>query len=431
VARCSGVRSSTYQVVARLCVSCWALLAIGCGSKTGLDLPDAQVDGGLDAGMDATIPCIILTPDGGPIDLPLETQAELVKADVVFLIDTTASMQDEIDAVRDSLRDRLAPAIDAAIPDAEIAVATFADFPVDPFGDAGQGDSPFRLHLQVTDDLSRVQAAVNGIELGNGRDEPESQTEALFQVATTEGLEPFVPPSLGCPSGGSGYVCFRNDALPVVLLITDAPFHNGPDGRNAYDSGSITPRPHTYDEALTELQRLRVRVIGFDSGDGEARIDLSRVATDTGAVSPGGGPLVFDIGRNGERLGTGVVDAIRQFAEGVSFDIDLVLRDPSPRDGVDVTAFVESAVPLRAVPMDGVASIDVEAGVFRGVQAGTTVVFQLRLVPGAVVVGPVSRRFLLEVIFRGDGRTVLDRRLIEIVIPGEDGGTCGNMGVGP
>jgi hypothetical protein len=405
-------------------------LASGCGSKTGLDLPDAQVDAGLDAGMDATIPCIILTPDGGPIDLPLETEAELAKADVVFLIDTTASMQDEIDAVRDSLRDRLAPAIDAAIPDAEIGVATFSDFPIDPFGDAGQGDLPFRLHLQVTDDLSRVQAAINGIELGNGRDEPESHIEALFQTATGAGIEPFVSPSLGCPSGGDGYVCFRDDALPIILLITDAPFHNGPDGRNAYDSGSISPPPHTYEEALEELRAREVRVIGFHTGDSEARFDLTRIATDTNAITPSG-PLVFDIGRNGERLGAGVVDAIRQFAEGVEFDIDLVLRDPNPRDGVDVTAFVESVVPVRAIPEDGVESIDVAAGIFRGVQPGTTVIFQLRLVPGAAVPGPMSRRFLLEVLFRGDGRTVLDRRLIEIVIPGEDGAQCGNMGVGP
>ncbi len=55
-----------------------AALVAGCGAKTGLDLPDA----GLDAGTDAPIPCMELLPDAGPIILPLETEAQVGRADV-------------------------------------------------------------------------------------------------------------------------------------------------------------------------------------------------------------------------------------------------------------------------------------------------------------------------------------------------------------
>lgn len=389
------------------------------------------MDAGVDAGeVDASIPCIEVPPDGGLIEIPLETETRLTRADLVFLIDTTASMQEEIDQIRDKLRDQLAPAVDAEIPDAQFAVATFADFPVMPYGDPE--DRAFTMMLPMTGDLSRVQGAVNSIELSNGRDEPESQVEALYQTATGDGLGPWVPTSFGCPMGGRGYPCFRGDALPVILLFTDAPFHNGPAATgdpedpltNMYTAGDILPPPHTYFEAVDALNDIGVRVIGFDSGDGSPGPHLRQTARDTGALDEGGSPLVFNIGRHGESLGTGVIDAMKMFAEAVIFDVDAIVQDPVPGDGVDVTEFVEAVVPLRAVPMDGIESIDEAAGVFRGVRSGTTVVFQLRIRNDAIVPGPTARRFQLEIIFRGDGRTRLGRRIVEIVIPGLDGEGC-------
>ncbi|MEM6959564.1 MAG: hypothetical protein AAF645_28020, partial [Myxococcota bacterium] len=75
---------------------------------------------------------------------------------MVFLIDNTQSMGDEIDRIRSQLRDRIAPAIRSAVPDSELAVATFADFPVLPYG--ARSDVPFELRLQMTNELPAVQA---------------------------------------------------------------------------------------------------------------------------------------------------------------------------------------------------------------------------------------------------------------------------------
>jgi hypothetical protein len=423
--------------VSRLLVGSAIPWMVACGAKTGLHVPetdagmdaDAAMDAEMDAdaAIDAPIPCIEIPFDGGPIELPLSTQAELRRADVAFLIDTTASMGDEIDRIREQLRDRLAPGIEAEIPDAQFAVATFADFPVDPFG--APEDNPFELRLPMTDDLAQAQAAMNAIFLGNGRDEAESQVEAMYQIATGEGLGGYVSPSFGCPSGGVGYPCFRTDALPIVLLFTDAPMHNGPGGGAAY-GGVIRPEPHRYDEAIDALLALDIRVIGFDSGDGAGANDLRAAATDTNALDSSGGPLVYDIGPRGERLGTGVIDAIKTFAEAVIFDIDTAIFDPDPGDGVDVRDFVEGVVPLRAEPMSGIREIDSEGGVFRGVVSGTTVVFQLTVRNDAVVPGPMPQSFLLEVVFRGDERTRLGRTIVELIIPGADGMGCEDGGVG-
>jgi hypothetical protein len=351
----------------------------------------------------------------------MEVQAEIGRADVLLLIDTTTSMDQEIDQIRARLRDRIVPAIAEAIPDSRLGVASFADFPVNPYGSAGR-DTPFTLHLPMTSSMADVQAAVNSLGSSNGADQPESQIEALYQTATGAGLGGYVAPSEGCPMGGTGYPCFRRDALPVVLLFTDAPMHNGPSGRHRY--GALDPPAHTYGATILALNRLGVRVIGFDSGGGNGRADLEAVARATNAIDGSGSPLVYEIGTGGERLSTGVVDAVRTFASTAVFDIDAVAVDPDPTDGIDVTALVRELVPLAADPPDGVTEIDRVAGVFRGVRAGTRVSYRVVLQNDIITPGPEPIVLRLELVFRGDGRTRLASRILEIVIPAIDGSGC-------
>ncbi len=416
----AGGRSSVRASCASLAVIALSMVAAGCGAKTGLDVPDTGVDAGMDAGVDSSIPCIEVPLDGGIIEVPLDIEAELARADVLFLVDTTASMGEEIDQIRAGLRDRIAPGIAEAIPDSALGVANFEDFPEGMCGEGG--DIPFQLLTPITQDLNRAQAAVDALELGNGLDRPESHVEALFQVATGAGLGSYVPPSFGCPRGGLGYPCFRADALPIVLLFTDAPFHAGPGGSNPYLC-TIAPPPHSYDEARDALSALGIRVMGLYSGEGEGRSDLLAIARDTGAVEDGA-PLVFDIGTSGSSLSDQVVAAIRTLADVIEFDVDAMLVDPDPTDGVDPREFIESIVPVRAEPMDRIMGIDPDTATFLGVRAGTRLFFQLRIRAGARVPGPEPQRFLLEIVFRGDRRTRLGSRFVEIVIPGEDGEGC-------
>ncbi len=401
-----------------------ASLLGGCGAKTGLNTP--ELDAGPDAGVDASVPCFEVPLDGGPVNVDLEVEAEVGRADVVFLVDTTASMENEIATIRARLRDRIVPAIRQAIPDSELAVTTFADFPVVNYGEPGK-DEPFQLMVPRTANITLAQAAVDAITLGDGRDVPESQVEALFQLATGQGLSPYVPPSLGCPTGGLGYACLRPDALPVVLLFTDAEMHNGPGGVNPYDPGRLGVTPHTFDEAMAQLNGLGAKVIGFDSGDGAGRPHLVSAAVATNTLDGRGRPLVFDIGTSGGALDTQVVSAIQTFAGSLIQDIDAFPLDPDPGDGTNVLDFVQSVVPLGASPMTGIAGIDVANGVFLAVEPGTLLTFQVVLHNGVVVPGDEPLVLRLEVVFRGDGRNRLGSRIVYIVIPAADGDGCDDV----
>lgn len=225
-------------------------------------------------------------------------------ADVLFLMDNTGSMSGEIGEIRNRLRDTIIPGLDREIADIRFAVASFQDFPVGGFG--GGANLPYSNLQSITDSVTATQNAVNSFVASGGADGPESQVEALYQAATGEGIGAWVPAG-GC-AGGVGYPCFRPGATPIILLFTDADFHNGRGG--AYPYSGVSPTPHTYDQAVAALNAIGAKVLGLMSG-APARDDLEQLARDTGTVTAAGDPIVFDIGSNGASLGADVVRAVQ------------------------------------------------------------------------------------------------------------------------
>ncbi len=410
------------------------LLVAACGSKSALGegepsdasmdadgRPDAVSDTGLDSRHDAGEPvdgCTELPPEEPPSEVEVAFVSRISSADVLFLIDTTGSMSDEIERIRSTLRDALLPGLVEAIGDVRVGVASFADFPVGIYG--SPDDRPFLLLTPTTTDIGVVESALDALPGSAGSDEPESQTEALYQVATGEGFSTFVPPS-DCPAGTVGYPCFQSDGSRIILLFTDAPFHNGPGMSDPY-APDLTPAPHTYAEALNALRGIGAKVLGLFSGgaDMEALADLNAIARNSGAVAPSGEPIVFDIGTDGGRLDTGVVQSVEALVEEVPIDLDIVVEDV-PGDGFDALDFVRAVETVRAVPSEG--AID-RGDRFDQVVPGTRVVFRVVLQNEMIPRRAAPQIYRLRIVLRGDGVTRLSSRTVEIVIPSDGGSGC-------
>ena len=403
--------------LARLSV---ASALLGCGASTGLEVSASEPD----AGPPPVVAdeCVTVPTNGPPASVDVEFVARISSADVLFLVDVTGSMVDEIGQIRETLRDELAPQLALAIPDVRMAVAEFSDFPQFPYGD--EHDLPFRLHQTSTEDLSQVQDAVDGLPTRSGSDVPESHVQALWHVATGEGAGSYVPPA-SCPSGTVGYPCFRADGSRIVLLFTDAEFHNGPTGRYQYTPGTLRPEPATYAEATESLRAIGAKVLGLFSGGPSARLaeqNLLDIARDTGAITRSGDPIIEDIGTAGQRLGAGVVNTVNTLVDEVPIDIDLVAEGIfNGGDDFDATRFIRSIETLGAVPATDV--VDTGTG-YLGVRPGTTVRFRVHLANEVLPTQETAQSYLLRLLLRGDGVTRLRETLVEIVIPGLDGQGC-------
>lgn len=299
-------------------------------------------------------------------------------ADVYFLIDTTDSMQPAIDNVAGSLNDTILPTIlngdvaakppIPAIPEAWVGVGEVRDVPWAPWGDpnddvyrnsfpidgAGQpptlgnvspptGSAPdFQAPASVTKILSSLEA-------GGGGDSPEAMTQALWAAATGQTYEATLggywksePPS--CSGAGSvGAACFRQDALPLFVVVTDAPFHNGPNAAFDYDP-SFTGGTHSYDEAVAAIQTMGGKVVGVpvDTGTpGAARADLRDLAERTGSTyfDPAFGgaelPLVSPQDTSSGQVSTEVVRLIGLLAGQGLHNVTTVRESYSCAGGVD------------------------------------------------------------------------------------------------
>jgi len=414
-----------------------SLLAVGCGWRSGLYVPEPVEDGGtrVDGGpppiVDADVPppivdvCLDLPPREPPESVDVRFVARIATADVLFLVDVTGSMVEEIEQIRRSLREEIAPALADAIPDVHMAVAEHADFPVSPYGDGA--DIPFRMITPSTGNVSEVQEGLDALTPRGGNDVPESQVEALFQVATGRGIGRFLDPAR-CPIGTVGYPCFRADGARIVLLFTDAEFHNGPGDHAFYDRTLLGVQPATYPQAVEALNAIGAKVLGLYSGGdfgGSAAIShLRQIASDTGAVTVDDRgneePLVVDIGLGGELLGPGVVDLVRTLVGEVPIDIDVIVED-WPGDAIDARQLVTSIVTTGARPAGG--AIDL-GDRYQRVRPGTDVGFRVFLANERIERGPEPVSYYLTVVLRGDGVTRLRETQVQVVIPSLDGRGC-------
>lgn len=408
------------------------LLLPACGAKTALDAPDAGPDAGFDASIDAGMdagppprPCIEAPREVGPVTATFALPASLAVVDVMFLVDSTGSMRDEIETVRARLRDVVVPGVRRAIPDAAFGVALFGEFPVRPHGPGNV--QAYQLRAPITVDVTRIEAALDTTPSWGNYDDPEAAIEGLYQVLTGEGYGAAgtpgaIAPSIGCPGGGVGGACFRRDALSIVMLITDAPMHNGPPGIAPVAPYSFSPPPHDYADAVEAARALDVLILGLgarDSGRNSPMPHLEALARDTGSLDGDGRPLVFDIG-DGHGIGDEIVRAVQFVASEVPLDVHAEAQD-LPGDSVDATEVLRGMRARSADPPENVGRI--EENTFFDVIPGTELTFDVLIDASELPPSAEQRVFPARVIFRA-GRSRLRVIEVDIVVPGDDGLGC-------
>jgi len=188
----------------------------------------------------------------------------LNSADVYFLVDQSASMADERDRLKADLvsgdfinnpnyncadvnlnhvaddnalkSQGIVGAINCIIRDANFGTGFHREIPFTDYADNKQ--IAFDNYQDITSNRMDVLAAIGRLDTIGNIDWPEASALALNTVVTGNGMyfgttKRGIPPRIDCPAGRWGYPCFRENAIPIVILFTDAMMHNGPDN-NAY-----------------------------------------------------------------------------------------------------------------------------------------------------------------------------------------------------
>ena len=391
----------------------WLLFVLCACSRSGLEAPQREHE------------CLPLPPDGRSSH-QITAEVSIDRTDILFLIDTSISMADEIQQIRAQLVDVLVPQIRDQVRDPNLGVASFSDFA----SLGGKRTYPYRLLQEMTDDVPLALEAIEGIELEFGGDAAESQLEALYQAATGEGLGQFVEPVDSCVARTRGGACFRQNSLGIVMLFTDAPMRNVagllPGGAIAAETGDDPSAPgtpyipvlRTYEETLAALQAQNLRVIGlWSGGDGPGLDDMRRITHDSNALEGEDDSIVFDIGESGSDLSAGVLETLASVTSSARARIELLLADGDVNDGFDPRSVIYEVRALYAEPENGAIR---DGALFLDAIPGTSVTFELVFDTSAVPPSAFDRRYPLEVTIEASDGTQLLVQTFDIEIAASD-----------
>lgn len=344
-----------------------------------------------------------------PVTKPLTFSTQVQSLDVFFAVDTTGSMGGEINQLVRSLEGTIIPGVKAAAAkDAWFGVGSVDDWPYGNYGSAGCNgahDQPLILLQGMTDDVVKAKDGVQKLLRGSspagcGADTPEGQMEALFQIATGDG-QTNAGANVPANHKGIGGAEFRDGALPVVVSISDASYHDVGDvparscyGQTVSYAGEVAKFAHTRQQTAEAMNKICAKAVGISaqiSSDENciATKDMIYFAKETGAVVPpeawdvparpngcdagkcctglrgvgedpdasGLCPLVFKVSSDGTGVGDQVTAGIAQLAQFASFDVvtDVIGQKtgekgeviPDPFSSAD---FIKSIKPLDALP---------------------------------------------------------------------------------
>jgi hypothetical protein len=234
---------------------------------------------------------------------------------------------------------------------------------------------------------------------------------------------PAAPTCAGSPAANAGfatfgYPCFRQGALPVVLLATDEPPLSAGDTFKTPDWNTVVKQ-----QFLATKARL-VGILGSNLGP-NTRADLEQMATDTGAIDAANGnaPLVFDGAGTNAHLA--IQAGILALANGLPLDISAVTSDVAGDAVNAVTAFVDHIQTLQlgtAQCANGLNDIDTNADTFDDkyiqVRTGTPVCWKVVSKPNTTVPATDQPQlYKATITVWGDGVTQLDERDVFFLVP--------------
>jgi len=449
-------RACFRSAAGRPCAGIALALLVACGGGHAPAAPgsDAEVsrDASLDAptAVDATRPRptdpvlppadleLILPYMGAEQRVNVDVEARPGKLDVQLSVDTTGSFGGEIDALQADLVESILLAIRARVADVTFGVSRFEDFPAAPFG--AESDTPFALLSALTSSSTRVASAVAALDspLGSGGDLQEAGYEALYQIASGDGYRSggvtWVAAFDGhaAPGGGElGGVGFRQDAMRVVVHVTDAPSHA------ASDYASAFPDTHGRVDAIAAMRALDIKLVGIATDPG-ARPQLEGLALATGATldpvagvchtgvaggarSPTSGtcPLVFDAREDGSGVSEAVVDGIVGLVDAIRYE-QVYGRAVDDRFGFVRAIVAAEATPGASGVAPGLADLrpagDGLDDTFTGVHVGTHLRFELRFQNDALRAEDYDQVFEVTLEIMGDS-DVLTHLVVRVIVP--------------
>jgi len=185
------------------------------------------------------------------------------KLDLVFLIDTTGSMWDDIEQVKLSANEIIG-ALDSKGLDYRVAIANYKDYPNLPYGEPTDYTYKLNLPFATKDNKQDIINAINGLSASGGADWRESVYSALVNAMTDANKD----------SANLDNYGWRKGVFKAIIIMGDAPPHSP----EPWEGGHTLNDAEYWSRNIDPVRVYSV-VVGYDS---DAYAAFSEISEKTG-----------------------------------------------------------------------------------------------------------------------------------------------------
>ena len=324
-----------------------------------------------------------------------EFDTDISKIDVAFMLDLSGSMEEEQQNLKDKIKtdvvEKIATLNEGTL-DAAYAFVHFMDFDNDM-------SRVYKVDTLVTKDIDELKAAIDSTPTPYGGTECDwlvlyaaTTSEDIYGPCSTDSESPIFPgltsekatcniplPDCTGREGDRAGLCFRDKAMPILIIITDEP-------------PTDTNMPPVNDKAsklaLQTMSAQNAKFIGIDSSSTSGNNNISNffetVSKATGTLDANGKSFNFTVGNDavaadGKAMSEKIGEAIESLTSFVQMDVWVAGNSNELCNGTDtsVANFILGGIPIKAEPPEG-AQIDTANMKFRAVNPGTIVTFDVQ-----------------------------------------------------
>jgi hypothetical protein len=357
-----------------------------------------------DSGIPENAFYIILPYESDPVVKNLDFSTDIKKVDVLILVDLSGSMGGEHTNLKEGIKTTIIDGVRAEISDSAFGLVKFGTLE----------DKVYNLAQPMTTNADAVKTAVDSISSCGGAE--EYHTHALWQAASGAANDEEICVSdsiFGCldgwydvnysavnctgKEGSIGGACFREEALPIMIMASDESFTD--DSWDEWDKGSRK----RISDAVNTMNSINAKFIGIDSGSSMS--DFNSISDGTGSKDTLGNRFNYTITADGLGFSSKIVQAVVELTNNIQIDITTKAKHIDNVYGVtDTTKFIKSLSPDS----------------FPDVKPGQTVTFDVTF-ENTIYENETyeSKVFSAVINVLGDG-SFLDSREVFIVVPGKD-----------
>lgn len=322
----------------------------------------------------------VVLPYNAPADvtrkLTFSTKIEAI--DVAIFFDDSGSMGDEINKLKEEVKDNVVGAIANQFADNP----NYASFGLVRFG----WEKPYIVEQTMTYDADAVKNAIGNLKGDQGN---ELAIYAIYLAATGEAytgsmlpcaMNQCKDPLLGvmhsakynvakadCSAadkiGTAGALCIRKKSMPIFVVITDEDSDDCvPYGSQTTLSTScmfdVGTKELSKDLAIAGMNGIGAKFIGIDSGfnDEGKKTDSAKewftgFAQATGSLDANGNPFLYHTEQaDGTGIGGNITEAIKQLTTWIDMDVTTGGISDDECNGVNAAEFVKSSKALSSDP---------------------------------------------------------------------------------